>query len=160
MSSEWRDFVRPRRYGTQRPTIWHCHQAGMQFDYSLVSIRGIRPRPCSRQRRSLVPAWSCSRSCRRYYRDGHPIAERKEIMEIAAEVGRDDARFAPAFDAALETLDRHYEESAALLTKLKGQGSPTLALQQGATPHRFCLAKYLGKPNQYRKDCGRAARHT
>lgn len=87
-----------------------------------------------------------------YYRDGRPIAERKEIREIAAEVGLDDARFSPAFDAALETLDRHHEESAALLAKLKGQGFPTLALQQGTTLHRFHLATYLGKPDQFRKD--------
>ena len=57
-----------------------------------------------------------------------------------------------AFEAALETLNRHYEQSAALLAKLKGQGFPTLALQQGAKLHRFHLAKYLGKPDQFRKD--------
>ena len=156
MSAKWRDFVRPheeRITALSGQQFSSAYQTGTQFDYSVMLDSGPPTAAMlAAEEVSGAGVAMLKKLQSAYYREGRPIADRKEIMEIAAEVGLDVARFAPAFATALETLDRHFEESGALLVKLGGQGYPTLALQQGAKLHRFHLAKYLGKPDQFRKD--------
>ncbi|MCS3455025.1 putative protein-disulfide isomerase [Aeromonas sp. BIGb0405] len=77
-----------------------------------------------------------------HYRDGLWVGDVARLAGLAAEQGVDEAAFHHAYEA--QALEPALQESQRWLTRLKGQGYPTLGLARGETLERLDIAPYLG----------------
>ena len=85
-----------------------------------------------------------------HYAEGRRIADRDVLMAVAAEMGLDADGFRQAFDAASgDVTQAHFKASRALLSRVGGQGFPTLVLEQSGEYQLVDLGPYLGKPEAF-----------
>ncbi|EHP38997.1 protein-disulfide isomerase [Cupriavidus basilensis OR16] len=155
MSAEWRDFVRPheeRITALSGQPFSETYQQGTQFDYD-VRLDSGPPTAAMLAAESVGGAGlkMLERLQVAYYREGRPIAERSELIQIAEELGLDAASFANALDQASATLPDHFAQTQALLEEIGGHGYPALAIEQGGKISRLRTGRYFGKPELFRK---------
>ena len=85
-----------------------------------------------------------------HYAEGRRIADRDVLMAVAAEMGLDADGFRQAFDAASgDVTQAHFKASRALLSRVGGQGFPTVVLEQSGEYQLVDLGPYLGKPEAF-----------
>lgn len=95
---------------------------------------------------------------RAHYVEGRRIADSAELRAMALEIGLDAA----AFDAAWSSLEgapteAHLRASRSWLSRVGGQGLPTLALEQpDGSVQRFELGPWLGRPKGFLAALGEA----
>lgn len=82
-----------------------------------------------------------------HYREGRRIADESVLFEIAQDIGLDRQAFEKAFVAA--DTEGHIRRSRALLTKVGGQGFPTLALEHNDQFTLIDIGPWLGKPQAF-----------
>ena len=100
-----------------------------------------------------------------HYVEGRRIADIDVLMAIAAEMGLEAAGFRAAYDAASgEVTQAHFKASRGLLSRVGGQGFPTVVLEQSGQYQVIDLGPYLGKPEVFaawlRQRDGVPAEHT
>jgi len=87
---------------------------------------------------------------RAHYVDGRRIAEPAVLVELAIELGLDATEFAAALQAVLDgEVLRHIAASRELLSRVGGQGFPTLVLERDGRLERLELGAYLGRPDAW-----------
>ncbi|MHA7679928.1 DsbA family protein [Cupriavidus sp. PET2-C1] len=155
MSAEWRDFVRPheeRITALSGQPFSETYQQGTQYDYD-VRLDSGPPTAAMLAAESVAGAGlkMLERLQTAYYREGRPIAERKELIQIADELGLDAAPFANAYDQVSAMLPDHFEQTQALLDEIGGRGYPALAIEQDGKISRLRLGRYFGKPELFKK---------
>ena len=85
-----------------------------------------------------------------HYAEGRRITDRDVLMAVAAEMGLDADGFRQAFDAASgDVTQAHFKASRALLSRVGGQGFPTVVLEQSGEYQLVDLGPYLGKPEAF-----------
>lgn len=100
-----------------------------------------------------------------HYVEGRRIADIDVLMAIAAEMGLEADGFRAAYDAASgEVTQAHFKASRGLLSRVGGQGFPTVVLEQSGQYQVIDLGPYLGKPEVFaawlRQRDGVPAEHT
>ncbi|MFH6565930.1 DsbA family protein [Pseudomonas kulmbachensis] len=100
-----------------------------------------------------------------HYLEGRRIADIDVLMEVAAEMGLEADGFRAAYDAASgEVTQAHFKASRGLLSRVGGQGFPTVVLEQSGQYQVIDLGPYLGKPEVFaawlRQRDGVPAEHT
>lgn len=89
-----------------------------------------------------------------HYVEGRRIADQSVLFEIASELGYAEDAFAAAFKSVDTTA--HVKASRALLSRLGGQGFPTLALEQDGQFTLIDISPWLGKPQAFAEWLGQA----
>ncbi|EOD53237.1 DsbA family protein [Aeromonas molluscorum] len=77
-----------------------------------------------------------------HYRDGLWVGDSVLLASLAAEQGVDEAAFQHAYET--QALEPALLESQRWLTRLRGQGYPTLGLARGEALQRLDIGPYLG----------------
>ena len=100
-----------------------------------------------------------------HYVEGRRIADIDVLMAVAAEMGLEADGFRAAYDAASgEVTQAHFKASRGLLSRVGGQGFPTVVLEQSGQYQVIDLGPYLGKPEVFaawlRQRDGVPAEHT
>ena len=100
-----------------------------------------------------------------HYVEGRRIADIDVLMAVAAEMGLEADGFRAAYDAASgEVTQAHFKASRGLLSRVGGQGFPTVVLEQCGQYQVIDLGPYLGKPEVFaawlRQRDGVPAEHT
>lgn len=100
-----------------------------------------------------------------HYVEGRRIADIDVQMAVAAEMGLEADGFRAAYDAASgEVTQAHFKASRGLLSRVGGQGFPTVVLEQSGQYQVIDLGPYLGKPEVFaawlRQRDGVPAEHT
>ena len=100
-----------------------------------------------------------------HYLEGRRIADIDVLMAVAAEMGLEADGFRAAYDAASgEVTQAHFKASRGLLSRVGGQGFPTVVLEQSGQYQVIDLGPYLGKPEVFaawlRQRDGVPAEHT
>jgi len=100
-----------------------------------------------------------------HYAEGRRIADIDVLMAVAAEMGLEADGFRAAYDAASgEVTQAHFKASRGLLSRVGGQGFPTVVLEQSGQYQVIDLGPYLGKPEVFaawlRQRDGVPAEHT
>lgn len=87
-----------------------------------------------------------------HYVEGRRIAESSVLIELAAEIGLEDERFAATFYLMRgESTQAHINESLALLAQAGGSGFPTFAIERGGRLDMLDISAYLGRPDAWRE---------
>ena len=82
-----------------------------------------------------------------HYVEGRRIADEDVLMAVAGEMGLEGDGFRAAYKAATgEVTQVHFKASRQLLSRVGGQGFPTLVLEQSGQYQVIDLGPYLGKP--------------
>ncbi len=86
-----------------------------------------------------------------HYQQGRRIADREVAIDLAKTLALPVSAFADTFDALGRDgqADAHISDSRALLTRIGGQGFPTLAIDIDGTLQRIDISSYLGKPDAF-----------
>lgn len=85
-----------------------------------------------------------------HYADGRRIADQDVLMAVAAEMGLEVEGFRAAYDAASgELTQAHFKASRGLLSRVGGQGFPTVVLEKSGQYQVIDLGPYLGKPEAF-----------
>ena len=85
-----------------------------------------------------------------HYVEGWRIADDDVLMAVAAEMGLAADGFRDACEAASgEVTQAHFKASRQLLSRVGGQGFPTLVLEQSGQYQVIDLGPYLGKPQAF-----------
>ena len=85
-----------------------------------------------------------------HYADGRRIADRDVLLAVATEMGLDAEGFRAAYEAISgDVTQTHFKASRALLSRVGGQGFPTVVLEQSGQYQVIDLGPYLGKPEAF-----------
>ncbi|MGO2486796.1 MAG: DsbA family protein [Pseudomonas taetrolens] len=85
-----------------------------------------------------------------HYEKGRRIADNDVLMAVAVEMGLEADAFRTAYDAMSgEVTLAHFKTSRQLLSKVGGQGFPTVVLEQSGQYQVIDLGPYLGKPEAF-----------
>jgi putative protein-disulfide isomerase len=87
-----------------------------------------------------------------HYVEGRRIAESSVLIDLAADIGLEEERFAAAFYLMRgESTQAHINESLALLAQAGGSGFPTFAIERGGRLDMLDSSAYLGRPDAWRE---------
>jgi len=85
-----------------------------------------------------------------HYVEGRRLADVEVLLALAAELGFEPEAFKAAFELNSDALAAdHFKQSRALLSRVGGQGFPTLALEQDGRFSLIDIGPYLGKPEVF-----------
>ncbi|MBV6752954.1 DsbA family protein [Pseudomonas chlororaphis] len=85
-----------------------------------------------------------------HYVEGQRLADVDVLLALAAELGFDAQAFKAAFELNSDAVaTEHFKQSRALLSRVGGQGFPTLALEQEGRFSLIDIGPYLGKPDAF-----------
>jgi putative protein-disulfide isomerase len=85
-----------------------------------------------------------------HYAEGRRIADKEVLLAVAAEMGLDTDGFRAAYAAISgEVTQAHFKASRQLLSRVGGQGFPTVVLEQAGQYRVIDLGPYLGKPEAF-----------
>ncbi|MFJ4138510.1 DsbA family protein [Pseudomonas fragi] len=85
-----------------------------------------------------------------HYAEGRRIADKEVLLAVAAEMGLDADDFRAAYAAISgEVTQAHFKASRQLLSRVGGQGFPTVVLEQSGQYRVIDLGPYLGKPEAF-----------
>ena len=85
-----------------------------------------------------------------HYAEGRRIADRDVLLAVATEMGLDAEGFRAAYEAISgDVTQAHFKASRALLSRVGGQGFPTVVLEQSGQYQVIDLGPYLGKPEAF-----------
>ena len=85
-----------------------------------------------------------------HYADGRRIADTDVLLAVAAEMGLDAEAFRATYAAMSgEVTQAHFKTSRQLLSRVGGQGFPTVVLEQSGHYRVIDLGPYLGKPEAF-----------
>jgi len=87
-----------------------------------------------------------------HYVEGRRIAESSVLIELAADIGLEEERFAAAFYLMRgQSTQAHINESLGLLAQAGGSGFPTFAIERGGRLQTLDISTYLGQPDAWRE---------
>ncbi|WP_017901571.1 DsbA family protein [Pseudomonas asplenii] len=85
-----------------------------------------------------------------HYLEGRRIADADVLLELATELGLEPQAFQAAFERnGGAVAAEHFKNSRALLSRVGGQGFPTLVLEREGRFSLVDLGLYLGKPEAF-----------
>jgi len=85
-----------------------------------------------------------------HYVEGRRLADVAVLLALAAELGFEPEAFKAAFELNSDAVAAdHFKQSRALLSRVGGQGFPTLALEQDGRFSLIDIGPYLGKPDAF-----------
>ena len=85
-----------------------------------------------------------------HYAEGRRIADKDVLLAVATEMGLDVDAFRAAYAAMSgDVTQAHFKASRALLSRVAGQGFPTVVLEQSGQYQVIDLGEYLGKPEAF-----------
>jgi len=85
-----------------------------------------------------------------HYLEGRRIADADVLLALATELGFEPQAFEAAFARhAGAVADEHFKRSRALLSRVGGQGFPTLVLEREGRFSLIDIGPYLGKPDAF-----------
>jgi putative protein-disulfide isomerase len=82
-----------------------------------------------------------------HYVEGRRIADRAVLQDLAAEIGLDAQAFAAELSATEgEVVQRHIEQTRALMRRLGAQGFPSFALEKAGRWQSIDVGPFMGQP--------------
>ena len=96
---------------------------------------------------------------RAHYAEGRRISDKEVLAQLAQELGLEPARFAEAFKRLEGTAtEQHFSDSRKWLTRLGGQGFPTIALEHAdGAIQRLEIGAWLGRVDGWREQLRKLA---
>ncbi len=85
-----------------------------------------------------------------HYLEGRRIADADVLLELATELGLEPQAFLAAFERnGGAVVAEHFKNSRALLSRVGGQGFPTLVLERDGRFSLVDIGPYLGRPEVF-----------
>lgn len=99
-----------------------------------------------------------------HYVEGHRIADRAVLIEVATRLGLDATEFSAALDRQSgDALQTHFQETRAFMAQVGAQGFPSFVLEIEGARQSVDFSRYLGHPQEFqewlRSQTGSAATH-
>ena len=84
-----------------------------------------------------------------HYVEGHRIAQRSVLIDIAAAEGLDPVSFAEALDRQSEVVQAHFGETRAFMAQVGAYGFPSFVLESDGVYQAVEFSSFLGRPKDF-----------